>query len=90
MIRLNNDYNRGAHPEILKMFESANSESYGGYGIDEWCEKAKAEIRKYLECDNAKIHFTVGRNAGQLYRDCRGTKTVPKRDMRGQRTYQRA
>ena len=54
MIRFNNDYNRGAHPEILKMFES------GGYGIDEWCEKAKAEIGKYLECDNAKIHFTVG------------------------------
>lgn len=60
MIRFNNDYNRGAHPEILKMFESANGESYGGYGIDEWCEKAKAEIGKYLECDNAKIHFTVG------------------------------
>ena len=40
MIRFNNDYNHGAHPEILEALASINGNSYGGYGEDEWCEKA--------------------------------------------------
>ena len=38
MIRFNNDYNHGAHPEILEALASINGNSYGGYGEDEWCE----------------------------------------------------
>lgn len=60
MIRFNNDYNRGAHPEILKALQDTNAISYGGYGKDEWCEKASAEIRKYLDCPQADVHFLVG------------------------------
>lgn len=60
MLRFNNDYNRGAHPEILKAFVDTNNTSYAGYGTDEVCQSAKTEIKKYLNCDNADIHFLVG------------------------------
>ena len=49
MIRFNNDYNHGAHPAVLEALNATNHESYGGYGLDEWCEKAEAEIKKYLD-----------------------------------------
>lgn len=60
MIRWNNDYNHGAHPEILKAFLETNENSYGGYGIDQWCEMAAAEIKKHLGDVNADVHFMVG------------------------------
>lgn len=60
MLRFNNDYNRGAHPDILAALEHTNSESYGGYGLDEWCEKGGAAIKKYLGGADADIHFLIG------------------------------
>lgn len=60
MIRWNNDYNRGAHPEVLRAFEETNGTSYGGYGLDEWCEAGAREIKKYLGNVNADVHFMVG------------------------------
>lgn len=60
MIRFNNDYNRGAHPAILEALAATNTDSYGGYGIDEWCEKAADEIKKHLDCPEAAVHFLVG------------------------------
>ena len=46
MIRLHNDYNRGACAKILEKLAETNAESYDGYGEDTWCEKAAAVIRK--------------------------------------------
>ena len=60
MIRFNNDYNHGAHPAILEALTQTNGENYGGYGLDEWCEKAAAEIKKHLDCPKAAVHFLVG------------------------------
>lgn len=60
MIRWNNDYNCGAHPAILQALSDTNDQSYPGYGLDEWCEKAAAEIKKYLQNDHAEIHFMLG------------------------------
>ena len=60
MIRFNNDYNCGAHPQILQALMDTNTESYGGYGVDPWCEKAEIEIKKYLDCPEAKVHFMIG------------------------------
>lgn len=60
MIRFNNDYNHGAHPAILKALEETNGESYGGYGLDEWCAKASDEIKKYLDNPSAVVHFLIG------------------------------
>jgi len=59
MIRFNNDYSMGAHPEIIKALAEVNEKSFGGYGIDEWCSVAADEIKKYLSCD-CDIHFLVG------------------------------
>lgn len=60
MLRFNNDYNRACHPEIIKALQDTANESYGGYGLDEICESAKWEIKKYLDCEDADIHFLVG------------------------------
>lgn len=60
MIRFNNDYNRGAHPEIMRLLAETNSESYGGYGIDEWCDRAREVIKARLGGRDADIHFMVG------------------------------
>ena len=60
MSRFNNDYNRGAHPEILKALAQNNEESYPGYGADRWCERAQAEILKHLGGVKAQVHFIVG------------------------------
>lgn len=60
MIRFNNDYNHGAHPLILKALEETNSNSYCGYGMDEVCAAARDEIKKYLDCPHAAVHFLVG------------------------------
>ena len=46
MIRFNNDYNHGAHPEILEALSAVNDNSFGGYGEDEWCKKAADLIRE--------------------------------------------
>ena len=40
MIRLHNDYNRGACEKILEKLAQINGESYDGYGEDTWCDKA--------------------------------------------------
>lgn len=60
MIRFNNDYNRGAHPAILEALARTNTSSYGGYGQDEWCERAAAAIRAELGGVDADVHFLVG------------------------------
>ncbi len=60
MIRFNNDYSRGAHPAVLKALAETNGVSYGGYGIDPWCEKAADEIKKHLDKPDAAVHFLVG------------------------------
>ena len=60
MIRFNNDYNRSAHTKVLDAMLNTAPESFGGYGIDPWCEKAEREIKKYLDCDKARVHFLVG------------------------------
>ena len=60
MIRWNNDYNRVAHPLVLEALMNNAAESNGGYGIDAWCEKGAAEIKKHLGDVDADIHFLVG------------------------------
>ena len=60
MIRWNNDYNHGAHPAILQAFMDTNKESYAGYGLDEWCERAAGEIKKHLGGADADVHFMLG------------------------------
>ena len=60
MIRWNNDYNHGAHPAILAALQDTNGNSYGGYGLDEWCEKARQMILSHLGGADAEVHFLLG------------------------------
>ena len=60
MIRFNNDYNKPAHSEVLKAINDISDVSYPGYGLDELCEKAEVEIKKYINKPEAEVHFLVG------------------------------
>lgn len=60
MIRFNNDYNRGAHPKVLKAFEKTNDEQFGGYGTDDCCGETIGIIRDITHCQAADVHFFAG------------------------------
>lgn len=60
MIRFNNDYNHGAFESVLKELLATNTESYVGYGEDEWCAKAENIIKKRIEKYDALIKFVPG------------------------------
>lgn len=60
LIRFNNDYNRAAHPRVLRALSATNGESYGGYGQDAWCELAAERIRDAACVSRAAVHFVIG------------------------------
>lgn len=60
MIRLNCDYNEGAHPRIMEQLVKTNMEQAPGYGEDEYCKKAADAIRKDCGAKDADVHFLVG------------------------------
>ena len=77
MIRLHNDYNRGACEKILEKLAQINGESYDGYGEDTWCEKAAKLIREKCKAPEAAIHFLPGATQVKPYPEC---------DLSGQRS----
>ena len=60
MIRFNNDYNRGAHPAVLQALAATAGDSFPGYGLDPWCEKAADQLRALTGSPEAAVHFLVG------------------------------
>lgn len=60
MILFNNDYDRGAHPNVLAALTAANEDSHPGYGHDTWCARARELISAHLGGVAAEIHFLVG------------------------------
>ncbi len=54
------DYQEGAHPAILKRLCDTNLMSTLGYGTDEFCEDAKAQIRAACACPEAAVYFLIG------------------------------
>lgn len=66
MIRLNNDYNRGAFPSILRELMNTNGTGFAGYGEDTWCQKAKAVIAEITACPDADIRFFPGATQANL------------------------
>ncbi len=55
-----NDYSEGAHPKVLKALIETNDEQSVGYGMDDYCQKAKAVIQERINNQNADVHFLVG------------------------------
>ena len=47
------DYLEGGHPEILRRLQDTNMCQTPGYGVDDFCEKARATIKKL--CDGLEI-----------------------------------
>lgn len=60
MIRFENDYAEGAHPQILQRLVTTNEEQTPGYGMDKHSETARAYIKKAIAAEQADIHFLVG------------------------------
>lgn len=60
MIYLNSDYLEGAHPEVLKKLVETNMVQTGGYGEDEYCDKARELIREACKDKDALVQFLVG------------------------------
>ena len=54
------DYSEGAHPRIMSRMMETNLEQTVGYGMDEYCEKARMVVRNAIGREDADVHFLVG------------------------------
>ena len=66
MYRFTCDYEEGCLPEILRLMEQTNYVQTPGYGMDEYCEKARGLIRAFCEAPEADVHFLVGGTQANL------------------------
>ncbi|NJP40086.1 low specificity L-threonine aldolase [Oscillospiraceae bacterium HV4-5-C5C] len=60
MYCFNSDYLEGAHPRILQRLAESNLVQTPGYGLDPYCESARAKIRAACHCPGAAVHFLAG------------------------------
>lgn len=60
MISFENDYNTGAHSQIMARLLETNMEPLSGYGSDPYCESAKRKIREACGCPDAEVEFLTG------------------------------
>ena len=60
MIRFECDYGEGAHPRILERMVETNMAQTPGYSEDEFCDRARAYIRRACGRDDVDVHFLVG------------------------------
>ena len=60
MLYFNCDYTEGCHPRILEKLAETNLTQTVGYGEDEYCQAARALIRKGCGREDVDVHFLVG------------------------------
>ena len=60
MIRFQCDYAEGAHPAILEKLMETNFDQTVGYGLDPYCDSARAKIKAACKAPDADVHFLVG------------------------------
>ncbi len=60
MIYFNSDYLEGAHPVVMARLNETNMIQTGGYGEDEYCDRARALIREACQAPEALVQFLVG------------------------------
>lgn len=60
MIHFDCDYMAGAHPEVLDAIVRNNKVQTAGYGVDDFCGRAKQLIREACGVPDAQVHFMVG------------------------------
>ena len=62
MAQFGNDYLAGCHPAILDALAATNLEQSVGYGLDPYCDAARATIRALIGDEAVDVHFLVGGN----------------------------
>lgn len=60
MLHFDSDYMEGMHPQILEAFARTNMEQTTGYGLDEYCIKAREAVRTACSAPDAEVHFLIG------------------------------
>lgn len=60
MLRFTSDYMEGCHPAILEKLQAINFDKNTGYGLDPYCDSARAKIREACQCPDANVQFLVG------------------------------
>ena len=60
MLSFENDYNVGAHPQVLKALMDTNLIRQPGYGNDDFCRSAAEKIRAACACPEAEVFFISG------------------------------
>ena len=54
MLRFQNDYSEGAHPNVLRALCDTNLSATPGYGLDDDCRRAADAIRARFACPDAR------------------------------------
>ena len=57
MIRFECDYGEGAHPRILERMVETNMAQTPGYSEDEFCDRARAYIRRACGRDDVDVQI---------------------------------
>lgn len=60
MISFESDYIEGCHEKVLAKLCETNMEQLSGYGVDIYCESAKAKIKDACKCKEADVYFLNG------------------------------
>ena len=60
MISFECDYNNGAHPRVLQHLVETNGEQTLTYGFDTYTERAKEQIRKACQLEQAEVFLLTG------------------------------
>ncbi|MFD1885154.1 threonine aldolase family protein [Paenibacillus wenxiniae] len=60
MIRFESDYTEGAHERIIQKMVATNMEQTSGYGVDEYCARARQHIQTACGNEAVDVHFLVG------------------------------
>ena len=66
MLRFECDYGEGAAPAVLELLQKTNFDQAPGYGEDEYCAKAAAQIKRLCDAPDADVHFFVGATQANL------------------------
>lgn len=60
MVYFQCDYVEGGHPKILERMTETNMQQMTGYGLDGFCDSARARIREACGNAEADVHFLMG------------------------------
>ena len=66
MLRFECDYGEGAASAVLELLQKTNFDQTPGYGEDEYCAKAAAQIKRLCDAPDADVHFFVGATQANL------------------------